>query len=299
MKVDLSQIKPRPIKSKFEMGLIKKLINNSVVKTVNLREFYLKLKNGDKFSDWIKDRIEKYDFIENKDYVLVSVNSEIKKSGRGGDRRSIDYFGTLSMAKELAMVENNEMGKAARRYFIQCEELLKVEQDKINKVYNPFNLEDLGNDMLQVDVSQRRNQKITRTRLVFVLARNLCCGRHWIRRLTNEIYQILLDNPNATARNFRQHMNLPAISALFLTRDQLEGHIQIFVSGIEQSMLILWSANQEISFKELREFALDQAKLCHRQLLRIVQRQPSELVFHHEYNVVPMQPYRERRMQCV
>ena len=180
--------------------------------------------------------------------------------------------------------------------FAAMEEALEKEA-KQKVTSNPFNLIDLGNNMGQVDVSIRVNQKDTRRRLMYVMARHLRCGRRWIQRLTNEIYQTLLDCPDATARNFRQHMNLPQVSAIYLTRDQLEGHLQIMVSGIEQSMLILWTANQEITFGEIRSFALEQAKMYHKQLLRIGQRPPSELVFDHEYNVVPILPYRERRMQ--
>ncbi|WP_303784070.1 antA/AntB antirepressor family protein, partial [Azovibrio restrictus] len=39
---------------------------------------------------------------------------------RGGHNRT-DYHLTLDMAKELSMVENNEKGRQARRYFIECE----------------------------------------------------------------------------------------------------------------------------------------------------------------------------------
>lgn len=179
--------------------------------------------------------------------------------------------------------------------FAAMEETLRKNDQQV--VSNPFSFVELGNDMGQVDVSIRRNQKVTRRRLMQVLARRLCCGRPWIQRLTNEIYKTLLDCPHATARNFREHMNLPLISAEYLTRDQLEGHIQILISGIEQSMLILFSANQDITFGELRSYALEQAKISHKQLLRIVQQPPSALVFDHEYNVVPILPYRGRQMQ--
>ena len=49
---------------------------------------------------------------------LIPQNCGIKK---GGDRNSIDYILSMDMAKELAMIENNSTGRAARRYFIQCE----------------------------------------------------------------------------------------------------------------------------------------------------------------------------------
>ncbi len=46
-------------------------------------------------------------------------------NGGGGNRGATkDYFLTLDMAKELAMVERNEKGKQARRYFIDCEKQL-------------------------------------------------------------------------------------------------------------------------------------------------------------------------------
>ena len=40
-------------------------------------------------------------------------------------RPRLEYALTLDMAKELSMVERNEQGKQARRYFIECEKRLK------------------------------------------------------------------------------------------------------------------------------------------------------------------------------
>ena len=47
-----------------------------------------------------------YDFTVNQDFTTVSKNLE-----NGG--RSIEYYITLDMAKELSMVERNEKGKHA------------------------------------------------------------------------------------------------------------------------------------------------------------------------------------------
>lgn len=74
------------------------------------------------FKDWISRRIDEYGFSEGGDFVLVAQNRATK--GRGGDRRSKDYHITLDMAKELSMVERNEKGRQARRYFIECEKRL-------------------------------------------------------------------------------------------------------------------------------------------------------------------------------
>lgn len=95
-------------------------IGGQVVNTCDARELHAYLQNGDMFANWIKARIEKYGFEENRDFALVLADSKTKK-GRGGDRRSRDYHLTLDMAKELSMVENNAQGRTARRYFIDME----------------------------------------------------------------------------------------------------------------------------------------------------------------------------------
>jgi len=105
-------------------------IGEAEIQTVNARDLHKFLGSKRQFADWIKERITQYDFQENQDYLLVSQNNEIK--GRGGDRRSIDYFLSLDMAKELCMVERNERGKQARAYFIDCERRLKTISPRID-----------------------------------------------------------------------------------------------------------------------------------------------------------------------
>jgi phage anti-repressor protein len=97
-------------------------INEHTLDTVNARELHTFLEIGRDFSNWIKARIVQYGFEEGEDFILIRQNGRTKN--QGGDRRSINYFITLDMAKELAMVERNEKGKQARRYFIDCEKQL-------------------------------------------------------------------------------------------------------------------------------------------------------------------------------
>jgi anti-repressor protein len=93
------------------------------------RDLHQFLAVGRDFSTWVKDRIEQYGFAEGEDFSPVlgkstsfdSPNRGNQTGGRGGDRRSIDYHLTLDMAKELAMVENNDQGRQVRRYFIAME----------------------------------------------------------------------------------------------------------------------------------------------------------------------------------
>lgn len=90
---------------------------------VDARELYNHLEVKQDFSTWIKHRIDKYGFIEGEDF------STILKKSTGG--RPLKQYGlTLDMAKELAMVENNEKGRQARRYFIAVEKKAKEQHLK-------------------------------------------------------------------------------------------------------------------------------------------------------------------------
>ena len=95
-------------------------IDGNAVETVSARELHEFLGNGDMFANWIKRRVENYGFVENQDFVSFLVAT---KKPNGG-RPSQEYYITLDMAKQLAMVENNEKGMQVRKYFIECEKKL-------------------------------------------------------------------------------------------------------------------------------------------------------------------------------
>lgn len=97
--------------------------NNDGRTVVNARDLHEFLESRKDFSSWIKDRIERYDLAENEDYVVFTEFGENSKGGRPKK----EYALTLDAAKELSMVEGNEKGKQARKYFIACEKKLKGE----------------------------------------------------------------------------------------------------------------------------------------------------------------------------
>lgn len=96
-------------------------VAEDTVQTVDARALHVFLDVGKRFATWIKDHIEEYGFVERQDYVIFDLPKLGNQKRRGGDRRSKEYALTLDMAKELAMVERNEKGRMARRYFIAAE----------------------------------------------------------------------------------------------------------------------------------------------------------------------------------
>lgn len=112
-----------------------KIIEHDGKQAVNARELHQKLGSKQRFADWIKNRIEKYGFVENQDYEVfhkIMKNSndvenqdfevfhKIMENSNGG-RSRIEYALSLDMAKELCMVENNDAGRRIRKYFIDME----------------------------------------------------------------------------------------------------------------------------------------------------------------------------------
>ena len=93
--------------------ITKATINNEEVNAVNARELWEKLEVKTQFKDWMPRRIEEFGFEEGKDF------SSILSKSHG--RPSKEYIISLDMAKELAMVENNEQGRKIRQYFIEVE----------------------------------------------------------------------------------------------------------------------------------------------------------------------------------
>lgn len=92
-----------------------------LIKAVNARDLHQHMDISRDFSTWINGRIDQFNFTQGEDFIVDS----IPQNGGKGGRPSVEYFITIDMAKELAMVERNEKGKQVRKYFIECEKRLK------------------------------------------------------------------------------------------------------------------------------------------------------------------------------
>ena len=103
------------------MEEIIKIEDHNGKRAVNARELHEFLESKQEFANWIKSRIKQYGFIENQDYCSFD---KIVKRDNGATVRK-EYTLSIDMAKELSMVENNEKGRIARKYFIACEDKLK------------------------------------------------------------------------------------------------------------------------------------------------------------------------------
>lgn len=83
--------------------------------TVLARDLHKELVVETRYNDWFK-RMCEYGFSEGKDFY-----SFLSKTSDGG-RPATDHQITISMAKELCMLQRTEKGKQMRQYFISVEE---------------------------------------------------------------------------------------------------------------------------------------------------------------------------------
>ncbi len=114
------------------------IIQNGNSTLVDARLLHQVLEVGRDFPTWFKKRIDQYSFELGIDYfpcspVLGSVENQDKGDFAKYQLKK-DYNITLDMAKELAMLERNPIGKSVRKYFIEAEKMsrtqvLQEEQD--------------------------------------------------------------------------------------------------------------------------------------------------------------------------
>jgi phage antirepressor YoqD-like protein len=80
------------------------------------RQLHMALEVRSHYKDWFP-RMCEYGFTEGKEFRSI-----LSKISEGAGRPQVDHLMTLSMAKEIAMLQRTDKGKEVRRYFIQLEE---------------------------------------------------------------------------------------------------------------------------------------------------------------------------------
>ncbi|MCX8018919.1 MAG: antA/AntB antirepressor family protein [Chitinophagaceae bacterium] len=112
-----SKVQPTATRSLAAVHVDLPLIQQGEKLLISAFLLHKKLGVKTRFNDWFQRRIDKYGFEINIDFY-----SNLSKSKT---RPVSDYLLSLDMAKELAMLEENEIGRAVRRYFIEKEKELR------------------------------------------------------------------------------------------------------------------------------------------------------------------------------
>lgn len=85
--------------------------------TVSARALHGFLDVNTPYHKWFP-RMCEYGFTENQDYSVMDI---FVHHSQGGSQSKKDAALTIDMAKEICMIQRNEKGKQARRYFLQLE----------------------------------------------------------------------------------------------------------------------------------------------------------------------------------
>ena len=106
------------------------VINQDGELLVSARDLHKALESKERFSKWF-DRMCEYGFEEGMDfkpYQKVQVQME---GSREVKRELEDYALNLDTAKQICMIQKNDLGRAFRKYFIECENALRTQQQPL------------------------------------------------------------------------------------------------------------------------------------------------------------------------
>lgn len=88
--------------------------------TVSARDLYEFLEATERFNSWF-DRMKQYGLTEGEDFNPLKSLRVQTEGNREVQREVDDYQLTIDTAKQIAMLQRNEKGTQARKYFIQVE----------------------------------------------------------------------------------------------------------------------------------------------------------------------------------
>lgn len=174
------------------------LINGAEVNSVNARDLHAVLESKRQFADWIKARIDEVDAIENIDYIVFS-----QKNENGNNKPLIEYILSTDIAKEIAMLERNEIGKKVRRYFIEVEKAYQNKTTPLNQLdYMQLQLNYLKEQDKKIYALENKTDEIHKEQLK---------TKHNINRLlSNDRYMTIIAFMNLYAISQKGH-HIPSL----------------------------------------------------------------------------------------
>ena len=112
---------------------------------VSARCLYTFLEATERFQSWFERQLQ-YGFIEGTDFTTVNTFTVVNN---GAEKPITDYAMTITMAKEVSMIQRTEKGKEARLYFIKCE-------SKLKEMVSSFKIPQTYSDALQLAANQAK-----------------------------------------------------------------------------------------------------------------------------------------------
>lgn len=133
------------IEERFNIAKIN--FNGQEVNAISARELHRKLDSRQDFSNWIKKRLEVCNAVEGEDFITYKDNANVEggvfnkiiekpnerpimniyegicsdNANRLNGRPKFEYIISLELAKHIAMLEKNDIGRSVRQYFIDYE----------------------------------------------------------------------------------------------------------------------------------------------------------------------------------
>ncbi|WP_064579410.1 phage antirepressor KilAC domain-containing protein [Streptobacillus moniliformis] len=190
------------------MELIEIKTNEKLESIISLRELHTKLEITERYSSWT-ERMFKYGFNENEDYSGCKVFNTL------ANQELIDHNITIDMAKEICMLQRNEIGKKFRKYFIEVEKefnspekimarAVLIANDKVKKL--DVKVQELENkieqDKLKV-VFAEAYEISGASMLVGELAKRLC--KNGVEIGQNRLFEWLRDKGYLCSRKGEQY----------------------------------------------------------------------------------------------
>ena len=232
----------------MNITVIQKDFHWEKVRFVNARDLHKRLWVGRRFATRITERIKDYRFELETDYFTVpQIGNGIKERSDGqlidaktGRVIAVEYIMTIDMAKELCMVENNEVWKSIRKYFIRVE---KEFRQVLQLAYqNPKFINQLSQSYIETRVEWKEYRKEFTDSI-----RDFVNDQHY-GTYTDMIYDFLFEE---RAGEYRELLSLSAKDA---TRDTMYSDILVIVWSIEvgfaEELEIKYNQNKQRLSKE-------------------------------------------------